>query len=117
MLQAGHRIHALTNSPHRANPFSGTVETRPLGFDDSAQLVESLRGAAVLDNTYWVRFNAADFTHAQTVPNTRKLFAAAHLPRGKTANSKKRLQTHAQIGCPGHAVDCRFHFLIRLGNP
>lgn len=77
LLGSGHRVRTLTNSPQRENPFGGTVEVRPYDFDHPAQLVESLRGAAVLYNTYWVRFDHADFTHSQAVRNTLTLFKAA----------------------------------------
>jgi len=77
LLQAGARVRTLTNSPGRANPFAGRVESRPFHFDDRASLVESLRGARVLYNTYWVRFNQAGFKHATAVENTLKLFEAA----------------------------------------
>lgn len=77
LLRAGHRVRTLTNSPDRANPFGGQIETRPLNFDDWAGLVDSLRGAAALYNTYWVRFNYRGFTHAAAVENTLRLFEAA----------------------------------------
>ncbi len=77
LLDAGHRVRTLTNLLQRANSFGARVEARPLCFDDSPRLVESLRGATVLYNTYWVRFNHADFRHSLAVENTLKLFAAA----------------------------------------
>ena len=77
LLEAGIRVRTLTNSPDRPNPFGGQVEARPLSFDDPAQLAESLRGAAVLYNTYWVRFNHKGFQHADAVQNTLALFRAA----------------------------------------
>jgi len=89
LLDAGHSVRTLTNSPHRANPFGGPcsrgnlslqggrVEARAFSFDDPACLVEALRGARVLYNTYWVRFNTREFTFAQAVRNSRTLFAAA----------------------------------------
>jgi NADH dehydrogenase len=40
-------------------------------------MVEALRGAKVLYNTYWVRFNHRTFQHAEAVENTLKLFTAA----------------------------------------
>jgi uncharacterized protein YbjT (DUF2867 family) len=49
----------------------------PFHFDEPERLTDSLRGAAVLYNTYWVRFNHRTFTHAEAVENTRRLFAAA----------------------------------------
>lgn len=77
LLDAGMRVRTLTNSLHRANPFVGRIEAVPLAFDDPPQLVEALRGAKVLYNTYWVRFNHTLFRHADAVANTLKLFAAA----------------------------------------
>jgi NADH dehydrogenase len=52
LLKAGHRVRTLTKSPQRANPFGNAVEARPFDFDQPAKLAESLRGAAVLYNTY-----------------------------------------------------------------
>jgi len=74
LLQEGYRVRTLTNSPHRANPFAGAVEARPFRFDDMDQLTDSLRGAAVLYNTYWVRFSYGDSSHSMAVENTLKLF-------------------------------------------
>jgi len=77
LLREGHRVRTLTNSVGRANPFGGKVEAVPYHFDDGEKLVEALRGARVLYNTYWVRFNHAEFQHATAVENTLKLFDAA----------------------------------------
>lgn len=77
LLAEGRRVRTLTNSPERGNPFGGQVEAHPFNFDDPSRLVESLRGAAVLYNTYWVRFNHAEFKHSIAVENTLKLFDAA----------------------------------------
>jgi NADH dehydrogenase len=77
LLEAGCRVRTLTNSLQRANPFGGKVEAHPFDFDDVGKLTESLRGALVLYNTYWVRFNYTDFKHSVAVQNTLKLFEAA----------------------------------------
>jgi NADH dehydrogenase len=79
LLEAGVRVRTLTNSLHRANPFGDRVEAHPFNFDNPAALVESLRGAAVLYNTYWIRFNTKEpgFRHSVAVENTLKLFEAA----------------------------------------
>jgi NADH dehydrogenase len=77
LLDAGHRVRTLTNSPGRKNPFGDAVEAHPLNFNDVGQLTDSLRGAKVLYNTYWVRFNYGKFGHASAVENTMKLFRAA----------------------------------------
>jgi NADH dehydrogenase len=73
------RVRTLTHSPHRANPFGDQVEACPFNFDQPAALVESLRGAIVLYNTYWIRFNTKEpgFQHSVAVENTLKLFEAA----------------------------------------
>jgi len=77
LLARGLTVRTLTNSPDRENPFGSQVAAEPYHFDDPSRLAESLRGAAVLYNTYWVRFNHADFSHARAVDNTLALFAAA----------------------------------------
>lgn len=77
LLDCGHTVRTLTNSPDRRNEFAGRVQATPFHFDDPPRLVRALAGAAVLYNTYWVRFNHADFKHATAVENTLKLFAAA----------------------------------------
>ena len=77
LLEAGHDVRTITNSPHRANPFEGKIKAYPFNFDNAKKLVESLDGASVLYNTYWVRFNYGDFTYAGAVDNTRRLFDAA----------------------------------------
>ena len=77
LVDCGHRVRTLTNSADRENAFQGRVEALPYHFDDPDRLTESLRGAAVLYNTYWVRFNHRTFTHAQAVRNTQTMFAAA----------------------------------------
>lgn len=77
LLDAGVEVHTLTNSMSRNNPFGGAVTASPYHFDDPANLVASLKGTKVLYNTYWVRFNHAEFTQADAVKNTMTLFAAA----------------------------------------
>ncbi len=78
LLKEGQRVRTITNSPNRPNPFGDQVGAFPFNFDAPEKLVESLRGATVLYNTYWVRFNyRTDFKHALAVENTRKLFDAA----------------------------------------
>ena len=77
LLAAGKKVHTLTNSANRANPFSGQITSSPFHFDDTKKMISSLEGASVLYNTYWVRFNHCDFTHQVAVENTIKLFNAA----------------------------------------
>jgi uncharacterized protein YbjT (DUF2867 family) len=77
LLRAGHRVRTLTNSPDREHPFGDRIEVRAFDFERPERLASSLQGARVLYNTYWVRFNHADFRYAQAVDNTRTLFSAA----------------------------------------
>lgn len=77
LLDAGHQVHTLTNSPERADPFSDRVTAYHFNFDDPEKLINSLRGASVLYNNYWVRFNHRDFTYSMAIDNTLKLFDAA----------------------------------------
>ena len=77
LLASGHHVRTLTNSGGRENAFQGRVEVHPLDFAHPENLAESLRGASVLYNTYWVRFNHAQFKFADAVRNTQILFEAA----------------------------------------
>ena len=77
LLDAGHEVIALTNSPQRANPFGERVRAHSFHFEDPAKLRETLRGVNALVNTYWVRFNHRLFTHEEAVANSIALFAAA----------------------------------------
>jgi len=77
LLDAGHEVRTLTNSPNRPNPFGERIQAYPYRFDDPEALVESLRGTDALINTYWVRFNHPTFSQGGAVENTRKLFEAA----------------------------------------
>jgi NADH dehydrogenase len=77
LLEAGHEVRTLTNSPNRPNAFGGQVKALPFYFDDPKKLAASLQGTSVLYNTYWVRFKYKDFQHAVAVGNTRTLFRAA----------------------------------------
>lgn len=77
LLEAGYQVRTVTSSPARANQFGGKVEAYPFNFDNPQKLVDTLAGASVLYNTYWVRFNHPDFTYSIAVNNTRTLFDAA----------------------------------------
>jgi len=79
LIASGARTRTMTTSRGRSNPFGDRLEIRPLNFDRSAELAESLRGTTVLYNTYWVRFNHRNFRHATAVENTLRLFDAARL--------------------------------------
>lgn len=77
LLDAGVRVRTITNSTERASPLQGRIEAHRFHFDRLDRLVDSLRGASVLYNTYWVRFNARDFQQSLAVANTQRLFRAA----------------------------------------
>jgi len=77
LLAEGCHVRTLTNSIQRTNPFGDRVEAHPFNFDRPDALVESLRGAEVLYNTYWVRFNYSTFKHDSAVKNSLILFEAA----------------------------------------
>jgi NADH dehydrogenase len=77
LLEEGQRVRTLTNSLQRDNPFGEQVEVYPFNFDQPDKLAESLQGATVLYNTYWVRFNYTFFKHEDAVQNTLTLFRAA----------------------------------------
>ena len=77
LLSMGKRVKTLIAHPNRPNPFGDQVSVAPFNFDKPVELEKSLRGAATLYNTYWVRFSYGEVTHNKAVENTRVLIAAA----------------------------------------
>ncbi len=77
LLAAGGKVRTLTRDLHRPNPFSDQVSVAPFNFESPRALIESLRGATTLYNTYWVRFSYSGVTFDQAIKNTRTLFTAA----------------------------------------
>jgi NADH dehydrogenase len=70
-------VRTLTNHLRRPAAEDMKVEVAPLQFKNEAALVESLRGANTLYNTYWVRFPHRGITFDDAVANTRILMRAA----------------------------------------
>ena len=70
-------LTTLTNHPRRPGTEDIVAEVAPLQFSDRAALVDSLRGAEVLYNTYWVRFRHGRTRFGDAVANTRVLLGAA----------------------------------------
>jgi NADH dehydrogenase len=101
LLEDGQQVRTLTDSIHRSNPFHGTLRAFPFNFNEPEKLVESLRGASVLYNNYWVRFNHADFTYSKAVDNSRILFEAA-----KEAGIRRIVQ----ISITNPSEDSRFEY-------
>jgi uncharacterized protein YbjT (DUF2867 family) len=76
LLARGEEVITLTGHADRPDPFEGRVKACPLKFE-SASLQTGLRGAEVLVNTYWVRFDRGLNTQPAAVQNTRLLVQAA----------------------------------------
>jgi len=77
LLSEERRVRTLTNHPQRPGSDEIKVDVAPLQFADRAALVESLRGADTLYNTYWVRFRHARLSFGDAIANTRILAGAA----------------------------------------
>ena len=77
LLADERRVRTLTNHPKRPGNEEIKVDVAPLQFADRAALVESLRGAQVLYNTYWVRFRHGKLSFGDAIANTRTLVGAA----------------------------------------
>ena len=77
LLAMGERVINLTGHPGRESPFGEHVKAFPFSFDDPGKLVDILRGASTLYNTYWVRFPHRGVTYEEAVQNTRILIQAA----------------------------------------
>ncbi len=70
-------LKTLTNHSERPGAEDIKAEVAPLQFKDRDALVDSLRGADVLYNTYWVRFHHGRVHFGEAVANTRVLMGAA----------------------------------------
>jgi NADH dehydrogenase len=81
LLDEGRRVRTLTNHPNRPDAQAlgkdAGIEVAALQFSDRPALVESLRGADVLYNTYWVRFRHGEIGFGDAIANTRILAGAA----------------------------------------
>jgi uncharacterized protein YbjT (DUF2867 family) len=93
LLSRGYKIRTLTHHLERANPFADQVQAFPYNFDRPDQLIETLRGASTLINTYWVRFPRGKSTFETAVQNTRALINAAK-------NAGVRRIVHVSIANP-----------------
>jgi NADH dehydrogenase len=94
LLARGRSVRTLTRKLDPSHPLASRIETAPLAFDD--RLLESLSGADMLFNTYWVRFERGETTFARAVENTRRLFEAA-----KTAGVRRVV--HVSVANPDPA--------------
>jgi len=77
LLEQEKQVKTLTNHPRRAGAEDIKAEVAPLQFTDREALVDSMRGADVLYNTYWVRFHHGRVRFGDAVANTRILLGAA----------------------------------------
>jgi len=77
LLAMGKEVRTLTGHPNNFNPFGGRVQVYPFNFDNFAELVRSLQGAATFYNTYWIRFSHGINTFEGAVRNTQTLIRAA----------------------------------------
>ena len=77
LLAEGTTLRTLTRKTGKGHPLEDRVEVAPYAFGDSDALAESLRGARVLYNTYWIRFPTASVTFEDAVGRTKELFTAA----------------------------------------
>jgi NADH dehydrogenase len=78
LLADGERVRTLSRRrPPAGHPLAGRVDVASLRLDDHELLVDSLRGASTLFNTYWIRFRRGDATFQQAIENSDRLFRAA----------------------------------------
>lgn len=77
LLNSGRQVRTITTHPDKPNPFGDAVQAFPYNFDKPDKLMESLRGASTLYNTYYIRFEHNGATFKQAVENTATLFECA----------------------------------------
>lgn len=77
LLARGQEVRSITTHIHRPSPFGEAVPFFAYDFDQPARLVEHLKGAETLYNTYWVRFPHRGHTYERALEHTAILFASA----------------------------------------
>lgn len=77
LLDRGIRVRTLTNRQARNCGFVDRIKVEPLDFKNPTALCQSLRGADVLYNTYWIRFGRGSATHGLAIENSKTLFRCA----------------------------------------
>ena len=77
LLSTDRRVSTLTSRPEMAAELEDRVAALPWHWDDPAALTRQLEGVDTLYNTYWVRFDHGEQTHARAVANSRTLINAA----------------------------------------
>src|SRR3989441_11078534 len=75
LLALGQPVKTLTRRPP-VDP-DKRLSVAPMDFADRDGLIDALRGATTLSNTYWVRFPRGRVTFEQAVANTERLIDAA----------------------------------------
>ena len=77
LLSMGKKVITLTSRVDRENAFGHQVKAFPFNFDKPRELMNSLRGAKTLYNTYWVRFPHGQVSFDKAVENSKTLITAA----------------------------------------
>lgn len=77
LLERGEEVKTITTHVGRVSPFGEVVAAHPYDFGRPDRLVAHLRGASVLYNTYWIRFEHAGMTFDQATANTKTLVECA----------------------------------------
>ena len=96
LLDQGQGVKTITTHPNKPSPFGSNVEAYPYNFDRPDLLVQSLRGASTLYNTYLIRFEYGSVSFGRAVQNTTTLFRCA-----REAGISKIVHisvTHASVG-------------------
>jgi uncharacterized protein YbjT (DUF2867 family) len=77
LIANGSRVRTLTNHARVDNPVARQLEIAPFNFDRPDDLARSLDGAAVVFNTWWIRFPHHGLDFDRAVSNLRTLIDAA----------------------------------------
>jgi len=76
LLSMGERVITLTGRLENENPFGSHVKAYAFNFDKPGELIESLRGAKTMYNTYWIRFARGQVTFDKAAENSKTLITA-----------------------------------------
>jgi NADH dehydrogenase len=77
LLQSGKGVRTLTHHSEWAGDFAARITAHPFAFDNPGEIVAAMRGADVLYNTYWIRYEYGSMTFDRAINNSKTLIECA----------------------------------------
>lgn len=81
LLALDYEVVTLTNSPQRYKTYPSGLSVQAYNFSNPQAMAESIAGAEVFVNTYWIRMESSSISFEHAVENSKALLTAAKFAR------------------------------------